>query len=158
METAKSRVEVKRSFFPPKSCVANHSIKTTTAEKHFEIVIPNGCSNSIANLACGFHLCNIKKAANLSMLGCDLLVNDSITQHDSEPLASEMAVVNVVEEAIINFVCSITTLRGEDRSHSDHFAGVTANLPESLFVVNELSYPDWNLFLYAVTCSEDKSV
>lgn len=62
-------------------------IETITAEKHFEIVIPNGCNNS-ANSDCGFKLCNVKKTANFSMSGFDLLVNDSIKKHDSEPLAS----------------------------------------------------------------------
>eukprot|EP00253_Pinus_taeda_P014356 PITA_14356 len=129
-------------------------IKTTIAEQHSEIVIPNGCSNS-ENSACGLKLCSIKKTANFSMSGCDLLMNDSITLDDFEHLASEMTGANVVEGAVTNSVCSMSTLRVEDPPHSDHFTGVTATLPESLFDMNEGSYPDWNLFLSAVICSAD---
>lgn len=61
-----------------------------------------------------------------------------------------MAGVNVVEEAVKKSVCPMSTLRSEDPPHSDHFAGVTSTLPESLFDMNELSYYDWNLFFSSV--------
>jgi len=132
-------------------------IKITMAVKHSEIVTPKGCSNSV-NSAHGFQFCNVKETTNFSMSWRDLLVNNSITHHVSEPFSSEMEGVNVVEEEVRNSTCSMSNLGDEESPHFDHFAGVTATLAESLLDLNELSYPDWNLLFSSATCSTDSAI
>lgn len=86
----KSKLKVKISLSPTKSCVQKHPVKTT-AVTHSGMVRLNrrtrygrtDCSSGR-----GFKLCNLKETAGFFKSWSDMLVKDSITHDDTEATAS----------------------------------------------------------------------
>jgi hypothetical protein len=80
-------------------------------------------------------MCNTQETKNYSKSWCDLFVNDSIPDDDSERMVLPMADENLEAD--------------QQSLHSDHFAANVATIEEILFDSNSLSSPDCNQSVFS---------